>query len=221
MNNAASDIPSSRQAGSHDLVVPALALLAWSGVLLQLWLSLSRNKSLAEGMLIYLSFFTVLTNIFVTLTLSLPLLAPQSRLGRFFASGQTMACAATSIALVALAYHFLLSHVWNPQGLQWLADVLLHYLTPASYCAYWLFAAPKRNLPWWSPLTWCLYPIAYFAYLLLRGAVLGSYPYYFIDVATLGYARSLLNACALLLGFVLVGWLFLALVTMIGRYRAQ
>lgn len=219
MNNAASDIPSSRQAGSRDVLVQALALLAWSGVLLQLWLSLSRSKSLFEGLLTYLSFFTVLTNIFVALALSLPLYAPASRLGRFFASAQTMACAATSIALVALSYHFLLSHIWNPQGLQWLADVLLHYLVPAAYCAYWLFAAPRRRLPWWSPLAWCLYPLSYFAYALLRGAALGSYPYYFIDVAAIGYSRTLLNASGLLLGFVLVGWLFMAVATMIGRYR--
>ncbi len=132
-----------------------------------------------------------------------------------------MACAATSIALVALAYHFLLSHVWNPQGLQWLADLLLHYLTPALYCAYWLFVAPKRSLAWWSPLAWSVYPLLYFAYVLLRGAVLGSYPYYFIDASALGYARTLLNASALMLAYLLVGWLFLALLAMIGRFRAH
>ncbi len=192
-----------------------LALVVWSGVLLQLWLSLrlvqADGKSLAAGLLVYLGYFTVLTNIFVGLTLTLPSLVPSTGPGRFFARSQTAACAATSIALVALGYHFLLRHTWNPEGLQWIADVLLHYAVPTLFCVYWLLALPKEHLAWWSPLAWCTYPIAYFVYVLIRGSALGIYPYPFIDVATIGYRQTLLNALGLLAGFVLVGWLFLAL----------
>jgi hypothetical protein len=221
MNNTTSSISPTQRAGSRDFIGPALALLAWFGILLQLWLSLRKGKTLADGLLTYVGFFTVLTNIFVALTLTLPVYTPATRLGRFFESAQTRACAATSIALVGMGYHFLLSHVWAPQGLQWLADVVMHYLVPASYCAYWLFVLQKPSLPWWSPLAWSTYPVLYFAYALVRGAVLGVYPYYFIDVTAIGYGGTLRNASGLLLGYVLVGWLFLGVVTMIGRYRTQ
>jgi hypothetical protein len=221
MSNTTSSISPSQRASSPDVVGPALALLAWFGILLRLWLAVRNGKTLVDGLLTYFGFFTILTNILVALTLTLPVYAPATRLGRFFGNAQTKACAATSIALVGVGYHFLLSHMWQPQGLQWLADVLIHYVVPVLFCAYWLFVLPKQSLPWWSPLAWSAYPIAYFAYALVRGATLGVYPYYFIDVAAIGYGRALLNASGLLLGFVLVGWLFLGVVTMIERYRTQ
>lgn len=210
---------------ARDRVALLAALIAWSGVLLQLWLSLrlaqTNGKSMAAGLSVYLGYFTVLTNIFVALALTLPTLAPRNRVGRFFAHPQTLACAATSIALVGLGYHFLLRHIWNPQGLQWLADVLLHYVVPVMFCGYWLLALPKSPLPWWSPLASCIYPAVYFAYALLRGVASGTYPYPFIDVTRIGYGLALRNALGLLVVFVLVGWLFLALGTAIGRYKAR
>lgn len=178
-----------------------MALVAWSGVLLQLWLSLrlaaSNGKSPAMGLVAYLGYFTVLTNVFVALVLSVR---------RFFSSPHTLACAAASIALVGLAYHVLLRHIWNPQGAQWLADVLLHYVTPLLYVAWWVFAAPRPALRWWSPWLWCLYPAGYLVYALMRGELLQVYPYPFIDVTALGYGRVALNALGLMLVFIVIAW---------------
>ena len=218
-----SEQPLTQRVGPSKIAL-LLTLVAWSGVLLQLWLSLrlaqANGKSAAAGLLVYLGYFTVLTNIFVALTLTFQSFARSSRPGRFFAQPQTMACAATSIALVGLGYHFLLRHIWNPEGLQWLADVLLHYVVPVLFCLYWLLALPKQRLAWWSPLAWCAYPITYFVYALARGALLGSYPYPFIDVAAIGYNQALLNALGLLVVFVLVGWLFMALAKGVGLIDA-
>ncbi|BEP91890.1 Pr6Pr family membrane protein [Acidovorax sp. A79] len=192
----------------------SLALLVWFAVLLQLVLSLrlalAGGQSALQGLVAYLGYFTVLTNILVALVLTLPAVAAASSWGRFFARAPVQACAAISIVLVGLAYHFLLRNIWDPQGWQWLADVLLHYAVPVLFGLYWLGAAPgKRGLRWWVPLAACAYPLAYFAYALVRGVWLGSYPYPFIDVNALGYATVLRNAAGLLGGFVLVGFLFL------------
>ena len=215
--------PISPRANSQNSVVILLATAAWFGVLLQLWLSLqlaqANGKSAAMGLLVYLGFFTVLTNIFVALVLTLPLFARGTAIGRFFAHPQTMACAATSIVLVGLGYHFLLRHIWNPQGLQWLADMQLHYVVPVLYCLYWLIVVPKSGLPWWSPLLWCAYPMTYFAYALARGAVLDIYPYPFIDVTAIGFGQAARNAVGLLFAYVFVGAILLALGKTIGARR--
>ena len=210
-----------QRSGLHTLVLVILTALAWSGVLLQLWLSLNlaleNGKSIGMGLIIYLGFFTVLTNIFVALILSFQLAltfkltTKETPISRFFTHPQTMACAATSIVLVGLGYHFLLRHIWNPQGLQWLADVQLHYVMPVLFCLYWLFALPKSVLGWWSPLLACIYPVGYFAYALIRGSILGAYPYPFIDVTTIGYGLTLRNAFGLLIVFILVGFVLLGL----------
>jgi hypothetical protein len=203
---------------SPDLL---LSILPWSAVLLQLWLTLhaaqAAGKSIAAGLIIYLGYFTVLTNIFVALTLSLPALAPATALGRFFARSQTQACAGASIALVGLVYHSLLRNIWNPEGLQRFADVLLHYVVPVAFCIYWLLAMPKGRLAWWSPLLWSVYPVAYVGYALVRGAALGSYPYPFIDVTSVGYSQVLANVIGLWIAFVLLGCVFLALSKAIDR----
>ena len=118
---------------------------------------------------------------------------------------------ATSIAFVGLSYHFLLRNRWNPQGAQLLADVLLHYVVPALYVLYWWHDSSRAALRWMHPLFWSTYPSLYLAYALIRGSIVGSYPYPFIDAAGLGYARTMRNSLGLLAVFIVLGLLFVAL----------
>ena len=112
----------------------ALCIIAWFALLLQLNLSVgmtaASGKPALMGIVIYLGYFTVLTNLFVALALLLPLVAPDSGIGRFAARPTVQGCAVNSILLVGIGYHLLLRHVWNPQGMQWIADMLLHYVMP-------------------------------------------------------------------------------------------
>lgn len=203
------------------ILAAALAVVAWFAVLLQLYLSLrlaiANGNSIGGGIVIFLGYFTVLTNILVCVALTFPLLAPASAPGRFFARPAVAGGVAASITLVALAYHLLLRNVWDPQGLQWLADVLLHYVVPILYVLYWWLVVPKASLRWTHPLLWAGYPAAYLAYALVRGSMIGSYPYPFIDVAVIGYQQTVLNAMGLLVGFIALGLLFVAL----GRLQGE
>ncbi len=192
----------------------ALCIIAWFALLLQLNLSVgmtaASGKPALMGIVIYLSYFTVLTNLFVALALLLPLVAPDSTLGRFAARPMVQGCAVASILVVGIVYHLLLRHVWAPQGMQWIADMLLHYVMPILFFLHWLLVLPSHRLPWWAPLVWCLYPVGYLAYALLRGQVLQSYPYPFIDVLAIGYGQALLNALGLLVCFVVLGLILVA-----------
>jgi hypothetical protein len=198
-----------------------VALIAWVGVLLQLYLSahlpLSSGKSVVEGLVAFFGYFTVLTNIFVALAAALPVMFGRSRLGRWFGTGMVLGCAVTAIVLVGVGYHFLLRNVWTPQGLQWIADVMLHYVVPMAYFAYWILFPPMQRLPLWAPLAWCLYPLAYAWYVFARGELLGSYPYHFIDVTSLGYPKALINSLGLLVAFVVIG----SVVYGIARFRKR
>jgi hypothetical protein len=195
--------------------VIALAALAWLGVLLQLYLSLhsaiANGKGLIGGIVSYFGYFTILTNILVCFCLTLPLIAPASSPGRFFGRSDVTAGVATSIVFVGLAYHFLLRNVWNPQGPNLVANVLLHYVTPILFLAYWWFNFPKGALRWSYPLVWGLYPAAYLFYVLPRGLITGSYPYGFIDPSAIGYQRTMVNAVGLLMAFIMLGMILVAL----------
>ena len=215
----------SEQRAALNPVALGLALLAWSGVLLQLFLSLrlaqANGHSLAYGLVVYLGYFTVLTNLFVALVLSaLAVPAHSPSLLPFLRRPGTLGCAATSIALVGLGYHFLLRNIWDPQGAQWLADTLLHYVTPMAFCVYWLWALPKAGLGWRAPWVWCLYPLLYFAYAMVRGEWLGTYPYPFIDVGAIGYPGAFTSALGLLVVFLIVAGLLLAVGRAIEQRRS-
>jgi hypothetical protein len=196
-------------------LVMALAALGWFSVLLQLYITLhatlSNGKSVGAAMVSYLGYFTIVTNLLVCLALALPLASPASAAGRFFSRSDITAGVATSIVFVGLAYHFLLRNTWNPQGLQLLADVLLHYVMPILFLLYWWFNFPKGALRWTHPFFWGLYPTVYMIYVLIRGIFVGNYPYRFIDPLAIGYERTMINGVGLLVVFIVLGLILVSL----------
>ncbi len=206
---------------SSRLYMMMAAGVAWFGILLQCRLSLNlaaaSGKTTVQGLSTFLGFFTVLTNILVCVALTVPLLARTSAPGRFFARPGVIAGVAVNIAFVAISYHFLLRHVWNPQGVQRLADVTLHYVVPVLFVIYWFVYSRTGSLGWRYPFLWSLYPMTYFIGALLVGEFLGTYPYHFIDVSVIGYRQATLNGVGLLFGFVLLGLLFIAIDRIGGR----
>lgn len=199
----------------NKILVIAIAALAWAGVLLQFYLSLQsaieNGKGAVGGVVSYFGYFTILTNLLVCISLNAPLIAPASSSGRFFARSDVTAGVATSILFVGVAYHILLRNVWNPQGLNIVANDLLHYITPVLYLLYWWFYSPKGALRWSCPLIWGFYPTAYLVYALTRGLIIGSYPYGFIDPGAIGYQRTMINAVGLLIAFIAIGLILTAL----------
>ncbi|WP_149194438.1 Pr6Pr family membrane protein [Luteimonas suaedae] len=200
----------------------ALAIVSWAGVLLQLWLSvdmaLANGKTAGDGVVAFLGYFTVLSNLFVALSATLPLVVRSSGPGSWFGKPMVLGCATTAILLVGIAYHLLLRDVWAPQGLQLLADSVLHYVVPVSALAYWALYASRNRLGFLAPLVWCLYPAGYLIYALVRGAALGSYPYHFIDVTSLGYRQVLVNGFGLLVAFLVLGAFVVAITLIRNRF---
>ena len=184
-------------------------------MLLQAYLTLhsamDNGKGIAGGLIIYLGYFTILTNLLVSLTLTGPALAPGSRWAVLASRAESVFGVAVSILFVGISYHLLLRHVWNPQGPHLLANDLLHYVTPILFVLYWWLVAPKRSLRWVHVLWWGLYPAGYLVYALIRGELIGSYPYGFIDVGAIGYQRTLINGIGLLIAFFLIGFVLFGL----------
>jgi hypothetical protein len=204
---------------------PLLALTAvtcWVAVFLQLYLSLrfamADGGTVGQGLARYFGYFTVLTNLLVCFAATSSLLVPSTVLGRFFARPPVVGWVATSIAFVGLAYYVLLSRLWQPQGLQLISDVLLHYAVPVLFVIYSVIVLRGAVLRWTAPLWWSIYLAVYFAYMLVRGVLMGSYPYEFLDASALGYAATLRNAILLLLAFLVLAYL-LMLVWRIGSDR--
>jgi hypothetical protein len=194
------------------------AAIAWSMLLLQLWLSIRlswRNgHGTLHGIWMYFAFFTILTNLLAAFALAAAALRKSATI---LTSPSGVTGIAASIILVGIAYNLLLRHVWNPHGLQLLADVTMHDVTPLLFVGWWWLAASTQPPRYREIFYWAWYPIAYFAYAMLNGAASGFYPYPFFNVATLGIAQVIVNALAILAGFVVIA---AALIT-IERLRTR
>jgi hypothetical protein len=192
------------------------ALLGWFALALQLYLMLVQapGPERLGAVINYLSFFTILTNILTASVFSAAALQPKGGWGQWLRRPAVQAATAVYIAIVGMVYQLLLRQLWNPQGAQWVADVLLHSIIPLGFVLYWLLFAPRAGLIWKDALTWLIYPGVYLVYVLARGAVSGLYPYPFVDVKVLGYAGVLARSGGLLLVFLGMGLLVVA----VGRW---
>lgn len=206
------------------LLRPLTAAIAWTAVLTQAVLSvrhgLARGESLVHALVDYASYFTVTTNTLVALVLTVPLLAPGSRLGRWLARPLVQAKGAAAIVVVGIAYHVLLSGSNHPTGLGWWTDLGLHYLVPPLFTAWWILDAPKHGLTARDLRWFAVYPTGYFLWIVARGAVVGEYPYFFVDVSTLGLGVAARNALGIL-GFYYVVALLLFALTRRQRLRGD
>ncbi|WP_447891076.1 Pr6Pr family membrane protein [Pseudomonas hormoni] len=203
------------QSAARRRFVAVAVLLGWAGLSIQLYLIFysrwALGASLLGGLLSFFSYFTVLTNTLVATVLTCALTSRESAARRWFLQPWVSSGIAVSIAVVGLAYNVLLRHLWHPEGWQWLADELLHDVMPLLFLAWWWLCVPKGTLRLRHIALWVIYPLLYFAYALLRGHLLATYPYPFIDVDTLGYPQVFVNAGGLLAGFVLIALVLIAL----------
>ncbi len=162
----------------------------------------------------YFSYFTILSNMGVLLVATHAALARPAA----FASARVRGALALYIGVTGAIYFLILRHLWQPQGAQWWADAGLHYAVPLLYWAWWLVFAPHGGLRRGDVLRWLAFPLAYLAWTLLRGAWVHEYPYPFIDVDQLGWARTARNALGMLAVFVAGGAL---VVWLDGRLRKR
>jgi hypothetical protein len=191
----------------------AIAIAGWfavGGSLLRSLLAADGLGAIPRELLLFSGFFTYWTNIAVALTVTLPLVASNSRPGRFVRRPGVVTGVAASISLVALVYELLLRSGWGPLGADLLFNLLLHYLIPVAFVGYWWLVTPKPALSWRGPLVWLSYPAGYTAFVLVRGELADTYPYPFLDVAEYGYSSVLVNVAGiglffLVLAFLLVG----------------
>ena len=102
----------------------AAGAIGWFVIGLHYYLIASKpDVTLTEAAIRMLSFFTILTNILVALAMTLPWLAPESKLGVFFSRPSVRTAITCYIIVVSAVYYAILRKLWNPEGL---ADTIEH-----------------------------------------------------------------------------------------------
>ena len=175
------------------------ACSAWLAFFLQFYILLSKYQ-LPFGLLLlrFFSYFTIIGTLIAALYFS-------RELSFFIKKGNTIKLAffppimvVSYATFVTLGYHVLLQNVWNPQGLQWYVDKLLHVLVPLLVIFYWAFFADKKTFTWSIIPKTLILPILFFVYVMIIGRFTDNYPYPFFDVDKNGFGHVFLFGIGLL-----------------------
>jgi len=193
-----------------------VAVLALIGLAIEYVVTIADHPGqIPARTLIYLSFFTILTNIAV-MAVSVGI-ALDTRWARRPA---LRAAIAVQICVVAAIFQILLAGLLVHAPLGWWGNMLVHQAVPALWLIGWIAFGPHGGIDRRAPLWWLIYPALYGVWTIAHGAATGWYPYPFLDVAKYGRARIVFNMALMTLFFAGLGYAFRWIDGRLARSRA-
>lgn len=154
-------------------------------------------------------YFTILTNAMIAAGFARVALSGRA-LRPGWAGGLTL-----WIAITAVVYHLLLAR--ELQGLEFWSDLGLHTFVPICALGWWAVWADRAGLGLRAALFWLIWPLLYVVYALLRGLSDGTYPYFFVNPDTQGWAGVLGWSAGLAFGFSLGGLAVIGIARLLPR----
>lgn len=165
----------------------------------------------------FFSYFTILSNMLAAAALLAPLIAPTRRFAIWAEQSGPRAAITTYLTITAVVYHTMLASQWDPQGLRFVANTILHMVTPLAYLADVALRGGQGEARWIVAAKAMAFPVLFGAWTLVHGALTSFYPYPFLNVAKRGYSAVALTMVEMSLAFMLVAVIFVAL----SRVRAK
>jgi hypothetical protein len=169
------------------------AFAAGFGIVVQLFVTANADTgfptSLARTLNVFV-FFTILSNLTVGVTSMLLALNP-NRSSIVFSVFRLIGV--VSIVITGLVFHAVLKDLLDLESWALVADNTIHTVVPVLAVVVWIAYGPRDLVSRRIVGLSALYPVAWLAFTLIRGEIVGFYPYPFVDVGTLGYPRVLVN----------------------------
>jgi hypothetical protein len=187
-------------------MMSSLAMLTWITLATLLWIvvnsAIGSGSTPLDGLIRFLGYFTILNNLLCAMILTVHAISPKpSASHHFLLSRIAQTSVAAAMIIVASVYHIALRDYWSLTGLHAIIDNIVHYVIPPAFLTYWWFAVPGGALRWSDFPRILVYPFAYLLYILVRGVLIGTYPYPFLDVIKIGYTETLLNSGLVIAGY--------------------
>ena len=113
----------------------------------------------------------------------------------------------TSIMMMivtGVVYNVLLGPNFPPVGLNIISSAIEHTITPIITVVVFFIWGPRSWFSAKNIMKALLIPIAYVIYTLIRGAIIGMYPYGFFDVVSYGYVSVLMFVLGILVAAIVV-----------------
>jgi hypothetical protein len=93
---------------------------------------------------------------------------------------------ALNLTVTYVVFALLLSGVNVDTRLAWV-NTVVHGIFPIAVMLDWVVDPPAHEVSARASLTWLVYPLAWLSYTMVRGPIVGWYPYPFLDPANGGY----------------------------------
>jgi len=180
-------------------------LLGLSAVATEIVVLVDRGRFVPAN---FFSYFTIESNLFAACVFVLGGLA-LARGKKTSGLDMLRGAATLYMVITGVVFALLLSGI---EGAEFTAvpwdNIVLHYLMPIVVFADWLTDPPGSRIAFKKALWWLAFPLAYFAYSLVRGHFVGWYPYPFMNPAEKGYVGvAVMGALMAVAGVGLVGLL--------------
>lgn len=195
----------------------AIGLGSLIGMLPPLMQAIGVHGGIWAGIWALLRYFTIWTNLLVGCVFLLIAWRGRDAVSPFILGGTMLA-----ILLVGVVFNLVLGQIAQANWWLRIGDSLHHHVAPVAVPLWWLVYGRHGSLNVRQPLFWALYPLIYSAYILVRAGLEPAdmprrYPYFFLDVETLGWPSALLHMGAISAGFILMGLAIMAIDRRLAR----
>lgn len=189
-------------------IILILVVFGWITLVVRLYLRIVESEfSPLESTIQFFSYFTILTNLLVTVYCTKQLFKTKED-NSLFNRPETLTALTAFILIVGIVYHIALKPIWNPEGLTMILSEIHHTVVPLGAFVLWILSSKEHFVELKPLLKWLLYPIAYIIFVLIRGHFSNFYPYPFLDVTSLGMQKVLINSLFLLVVMIALLLLF-------------
>ena len=194
------------------VIAAATIIIAIVGQFVQSWSMVPDRLAFVVN---FFSFFTILSNALTAIVLLVGAGYAFTRAADPDWYTLVRACAVTYMATTFVVYNLLLREISLDQAttVPW-SNEILHVWAPLYVVADWVLAPGRRRVGWRRLWTIAIFPIAWAAYTMIRGAIVGWYPYPFLNPGIepgVGYGGVLVYVIAIAAFILLMGAGVLAL----------
>jgi len=155
--------------------------------------------------------FTMQTNLFVTIWLTLAILWHNKPETLEKITGPLKGALTLYITITFIFFAILLAPFYQPTGWAAFSNLVLHYITPIAFIVDWILTETKLRYKWSYMLYWIIYPIGYLVFVFIRGMFTGNYIYYFLDITALGILGYAFFVSILLAAGIVLGNIYIAI----------
>lgn len=198
------------------LAIGTLALVIQFMLLLVTRMEL--GGSLANAVVDYFSSFSVLANIAAMFVYASSAF-PRNRGLETFRQPVVRAMTLGALALVAALYYALFAPASWELNVALGLNLTLHYADPAIYLVWWAIFCTRARLHYRDISSMLIPPLIYLCYVVVRGELVGDYPYAGLNAARLGYGQVALNVIAVLVVLTALCAVVVSLDRAIGRLK--